>query len=480
MKTGVSGEGEITVRKVEVYYDTGAYAEIGPRIAYKTGCTAAGPYRIPNVWIDSYCIYTNKTPSGPFRGFGVPQLSFAYEAHMDKVAHYLGRDPVDLRREYAYREGDEFATGTPLYSIGLHESLDRCAEAIGWETGPRNPPSPSARQGIRRGKGVALAMKGLLSPSGSAAVLEMTSDGSVNVLTSTVEMGQGSDTVLCQIAAEELGLPIEMVNLVHPDTDVTPYDMLTAGSRSTFNMGRAIQMAADDLKRQLFGTAAEALEVSPDQLELWDGMVRVSGMPDRELSLQEVFHRHFQGARGGTLVGQGLFQVSIIPMDKETGQSENMTAHWFSGASAAEVEVDCETGTVKVLKFVGAADVGRAIHPAHCDQQVIGAAITTLGLSLFESMRFEEGQITNQSFLEYMVSSFGDVPQEMVPILIEEPHPNGPFGAKGVGETGTMATVPAVASAIYDAVGVWVNEIPITPESLLRAIRAGDGKNGNF
>lgn len=475
MKTGVSRDGRITARKVEVYYDTGAFAEIGPRIAYKTGCVASGPYRIPNIRIDSYCVYTNKTPSGPFRGFGVPQLAFAYEAHMDKVAHYLGRDPVELRREYAYREGDVFATGTPLTSLGLHESLDRCAEAIGWTPGPAAPPSPPPAKGVRRGKGVCLAIKGLLAPSASAAILEMTSDGSLNVLTSTVEMGQGSDTALCQIAAEEIGVPLEHVKIVRPDTDVTPYDMLTAGSRSTFNMGRAVQMAAADLKRQLFETASEALEVDAGELETREGAVRVLGAPERKLSLEEVFHRRFQGARGGTLVGQGLFQIAIVPMDKETGQSENMTAHWFSGASAAEVEVDCETGTVRVLKFAAAADVGRAVHPAHCEQQINGAAITTLGLTLFESMRFEEGRLTNASFLEYPIPSFGDVPPEMEAILIEEPHPDGPYGAKGVGETGTMATVPAVAGAIFDAVGVWVSEIPITPESLLRAIRSARG-----
>ncbi|MFQ5692209.1 MAG: xanthine dehydrogenase family protein molybdopterin-binding subunit, partial [Nitrospinota bacterium] len=233
MKTGVSRDGKISVRKVAVYYDTGAFAEIGPRIAYKTGFTAAGPYKIPNIWIDSYCVYTHKTPAGPFRGFGVPQVAFAYEAHMDKVAHYLGRDPVELRLEYAHDEGDLFASGTPLHSLGHKEALERCAETIGWEPGPRKPPAPPPTRGKRRGKGAALALKAVLTPSTSGAILEMGSDGSLNVVTSTVEMGQGSDTILCQIAAEELDVPLEKVRIVRPDTDVTPSDTLTAGSRST-------------------------------------------------------------------------------------------------------------------------------------------------------------------------------------------------------------------------------------------------------
>ena len=476
MQTGVSKDGKISSRKVAVYYDTGAFAEIGPRIAYKTGFTGAGPYKIDNVWIDSYCVYTHKTPAGPFRGFGVPQVAFAYESHMDKAAHHLGRDPVELRLEYAYDEGDFFASGTRLHSLGHKESLEKCAEAIGWEPGPRKPPSPPPARGKRRGKGCALALKAVLTPSTSGSIVEMGSDGSVNVLTSTVEMGQGSDTILCQIAAEEMGVPFEKVSVVRPDTDVTPYDTLTAGSRSTFHMGRAVQLAADDLKRQFIEIASDAMEVSEDQIEYHEEGVRVTGMPDRRMTQEEVFAHKFKGAKGTTLVGQGVFQTSVAPTDKETGQSENMTAYWFGGASAAEVEVDCETGTVKVLNFAGGADVGKAIHPAHCDQQILGAAITTLGLTLFETMRFEEGQITNQSFLEYILPAFGDVPRTLTSHVLETPHRDGPYGAKGVGETGTMATIPAITAAVFDAVGIWIHEIPITPESVLRALR---GENGN-
>ncbi|MFQ5911981.1 MAG: xanthine dehydrogenase family protein molybdopterin-binding subunit [Nitrospinota bacterium] len=479
MQTGVSKDGRITVRKVAVYYDTGAYAEIGPRIAYKTGFTAAGPYNIPNVWIDSYCVYTHKTPAGPFRGFGVPQVAFAYESHMDKVAYHLGRDPVDLRMEYACDEGDIFASGTKLHSLGHKESLQKCAEAIGWEAGPRKPPSQPPLRGKRRGKGAALALKSVLTPSTSGAVVEMGSDGSVNLLTSTVEMGQGSGTILCQIAAEELGVPFENVNIVQPDTDVTPYDTLTAGSRSAFHMGRAVQLASGDLRRQLFEVAAEALEVREDQLELREEAVQVSGMPDRSVSIAEIFARRFKGAKGTTLVGQGVFQTSSSHADPETGQSDNMAAYWFGGACAAEVEVDCETGSVKLVKFAGGADVGKAIHPAHCNQQILGAAITTLGLTLFESMRFENGQITNQSFLEYILPAFGDLPDEITPHVLETPHRDGPYGAKGVGETGTMATIPAVTAAIFDAVGIWIHEIPITPESVLRALRGMSDGSGN-
>lgn len=475
-KMGVLKTGEIIACEAENYWNTGAYAEIGPRVVHKSGYTSAGPYRFPNVKIDSYCVYTNNVPAGAFRGFGVPQVVFAYESQMDVVAHHLGIDPLELRLRHALDEGEPFATGTLMKSIGVKQSLQKVAEAIGWE-----PPKPPRRvfrgTGTYRGKGLACGVKAVLTPSISGAVLHLNADGSVTVLVSTVEMGQGSETALAQMAAEALGVPIEKVRVHPPDTDVTPYDTITAGSRSTYHMGNAIRRAADQIRQQLFEAAAEVLEASPADLELRNERVYVRGAEERGLTIPQVFAAKL-GALGTNLVGEATYKTIADPMDHETGQSEKSTEFWFSGASAAEVEVDTETGRVSVLRFAGAADVGQEVNPHHCRQQIEGAAILTLGLTFFEWMNVDQGQVTNASFLDYQLPSLKDVPPEITGLSVEIPHPDGPFGAKGVGESGTLSVPPAVANAIYNAVGVRIRDLPITPEKVLAALASSEQTHG--
>ncbi len=471
LKTAVK-DGVITGRRCEVFFDTGAYADIGPRIVHKSGYTSAGPYRIPNVRIDSFCVYTNKPPAGAFRGFGVPQVIWAYESQMDIISRELDIDPVQFRMHHALEEGEPFATGTPVHSFGLKESLEQAAEAIEW-SGPR----PQNNATKVRGKGIASGVKAVLTPSISGAVVMMNSDGSVNVLSSTVEMGQGSDTVLAQIAAEELGVCFDQVHLVQPDTDVTPYDTITAGSRSTYHMGNAVRMASMKIKAQLFGVAARALEANLEDLVARDGRIFVSGSQESGMSMRDVFLAKF-GSLGTTIIGEAIFEPRAIPTDPETGRSEKCTEYWFPSASAAEVEVDLETGQVKVVKFLSVGDTGTAINPRHCHQQLLGAAITQLGMTLFEEMVFEEGQLLNGSLLDYQIPSVKDLPEHFESILVEVPHETGPFGAKGVGETGTLTVSPAIANAIEDATGVRIRDLPITPEKILRGLAEKDPKPG--
>ncbi len=456
--------GTITARKCEVYWDTGAYAEIGPRIGHKSGYTSAGPYRIPNVWIDSYCVYTNKVPAGAFRGFGVPQVIWAYDSQTDMMARALGADPVEFRLLPALDEGQRFATGTVVRSFGIKEAIRQAAQAIEWS-------KPRSRQTgtKRRGKGIAAGVKAVLTPSISGAIVILNADGSANVLSSTVEMGQGSETTMGQIVAEELGVAADRVHIVQPDTDVTPYDTITAGSRSTYHMGNAVRMAAGKIKNELCEVVASKLEVDPEDLVPRNGRIVVRGNEERGMAIGEIFLAKF-GSLGTTLAAEAVCQPTAAHMDPETGQSEKCTEYWFPSATAAEVEIDAETGQVKVLQLISVGDTGTAINPRHCEQQLLGASLMHLGLTLFEEMIFNEGQLINGSLLDYQVTSIKDVPESIRPIVVQVPHEDGPFGAKGVGETGALTVAPAIANAIEDAVGVRIRDLPITPEKVLRAL----------
>ena len=462
-------DGVLTARKCEVFWDTGAYAEIGPRVVHKSGYTSAGPYRIPNVWIDSYCVYTNHVPAGAFRGFGVPQVIWAYDSQMDIISRTIGADPLAFRLRHALEEGEAFATGTPVRSFGVKQALQEAADAVGWKT-PR-----TAQSGNKlRGKGVASGVKAVLTPSISGAIVIMNADGTVNVLSSTVEMGQGSETMMGQIVAEELGVSFDKVHVVQPDTDITPYDTITAGSRSTYHMGNAVRMAAAKVKAVLFEAVGKKLEVHPDDLVAQNGRIEVRGSEERGMSIGEAFLVKF-GSAGTTITGEAICQPEAAPMDPETGQSDKCTEYWFPSATSAEVEVDTETGKVKVLQFYSVGDTGTAINPRHCEQQLLGSAITHLGLTFFEEMIYEEGQLINGSLLDYQIASFKDLPESFRPIIVEVPHETGPFGAKGVGETGTLTVSAAIANAIEDAVGVRIRDLPITPEKILRALAEKKG-----
>jgi CO/xanthine dehydrogenase Mo-binding subunit len=456
--------GVLTARKCEVYWDTGAYAEIGPRIVHKSGYTSAGPYRIPNVWIDSYCVYTNHVPAGAFRGFGVPQVIWAYDSQMDIMARAMGADPFEFRMKHALNEGEAFATGTRVRSFGVKQSLREAANAVDWFK-PKGVPSGTKL----RGRGVAAGVKAVLTPSISGAIIIMNADGTVNVLSSTVEMGQGSETMMGQIVAEELGVSFDQVHIVQPDTDITPYDTITAGSRSTYHMGNAVRMAAAKIKAELFQVVGKKLEVNAEDLVAAGGRIFVRGSEERGMTISEAFLAKF-GSLGTTLTGEAVCQPEAIPMDPETGQSEKCTEYWFPSATSVEVEVDTETGKVKILQFYSVGDTGTAINPRHCEQQLLGSAITHLGLTLFEQMIFDGGQLVNGSLLDYQIASINDLPETIRPIIVQVPHETGPFGAKGVGETGTLTVSAAIANAIHDAIGVRMRDLPITPEKVLCAL----------
>ena len=461
MKTGVKNDGTLVARECEIHLDTGAYAEIGPRVAKKSGYTAAGPYKIPHLKIDSYSVYTNKPPAGAFRGFGVSQSAWAVESQMDIIAAALHMDPLQIRKNNGYDEGDKFVTEETLRAVGLKQCLNQAAESIGWESdriSDSKIKNDSSTGSLRRGKGLACMIKATITPSISCAVVKLNEDASLSLYAGTVEMGQGSETVLAQIAGKELGIALEKIQVLGVDTDVVPYDLTTSSSRSTFHMGKAVQLAARDILRQLAAVAAADYRVPQEQITFADGKIR---LPETQVDYAELMFKRF-GMRGVTLVGEGQVKTST----KDESGEKSTSAFWFLAAGAAEVEVDIETGKFKLLKYATAVDVGKALNPLGCRQQLAGAAITGIGQAMFEEISYDNGQLINPNLVDYILPSLGDMPPTIDPICVEVPDPNGPFGAKGIGESALIPVAPAIANAIYDAVGIRIKDLPIKAEKV--------------
>lgn len=457
MKTGAKKNGTLVAQKAELYYDTGGFVENGPNIVHKATLTASGPYRIPHIQADGYCVLTNKPSAGAFRGYGVPQVALAYESHMDMLAERLGIDPVEIRVKNLLREGDRHPTGITMHSVGYEELLRKFGAAI--QLGDKR----KKRGQRRRGKGIACMIKASNTEAQSEAKVQANRDGTFTVLSSSVEMGQGAETVMAQIAAEELGVPWNGVSFIaqRPDTDLTPFDAMTSASRSTFCMGNAVRRAAKDLREQLIQFAAEILEISPQDLRVENGRIFAAGAEHRGYSYKELAVLHFK-QKEKELVGSGFYG------DEE--DAKTILPFWLVGGCAVEVEVDTETGATKLLKLVAGTDAGKAINPRLCEGQVRGDATIGIGQALLEELKFVDGQPVNATFLHYTLPSFQDVPDDFPVVLVEQPHKDGPFGAKGLAESALPGVPAAIANAIYDAVGVRIKDIPITPERVLRAI----------
>jgi CO/xanthine dehydrogenase Mo-binding subunit len=453
VRVGFRLDGALVAVECDADYDVGAYADIGPRVVQKATYTATGPYRVAHVRLDARAVYTNTTPGGAFRGFGVPQLAWALESLFDVAADRLERDPVELRRQNLLAHGEEFAPGDTPIDGKLEESLGRAAETIGWQqAGPAD-----------RGRGVAAMLKASVAPSVSEAIVRLHSDGSTTVLASAVEMGQGTRTVIAQIAAEVLNVALSRVTVVQPDTAVTPYDQTTSSSRSTAMTGRAVQLAAEDVREQLLRAAAETLGAAVHDLALDDGAVVA---PARRLTYPEVLELRF-GMSGGEIIGRG-----VVAPGRTAAPLGGSTPFWEAAVGAAEVSVDEETGAVRVERYVSVADVGRAINPLLLEGQDEGGVVQGLGHTLLEEMRYEDGHLLNGMLLAYRVPRADDVPPALECRFVENADGSGPFGAKGAGEGSLIPVSPAVANALARLTGVRLRELPLTPERVWRALRA--------
>jgi CO/xanthine dehydrogenase Mo-binding subunit len=462
IRTGARRDGTIVGRQVRMWLDTGAYADVGPRLVNKAGFRAIGPYRWHHVEIESLGIYTNRTPAGAYRGYGAPQAVWAGESQITRLAEILGMDPVAFREKNLLRRGEEYTPGDTPIDADLHQNLKVVADAVGW-TGP------PAQRG--RGRGVAVATKdGGGTYSVSAAVVRLHIDGTATVYAGSVEMGQGPRTIFAQIVAEALALPFERVRVHEPDTDNTPYDQGTSASRSTTLTGSAVLGAARDVRTQLIAIAKKRFEAPDDVIVLSGGVVRAG---PKSMSYSDLLAEHF-GLPAGELIGKGMWQPGA-----DDASPGGATTFWEVGAGAAEVDVDEETGEVRLAAYATVADVGRAMNETLCEGQDEGAAVQGLGHTLFEEMVVEDGQLLNPNIIDYRLPLISDLPDRFTSSLIENHDGPGPFESKGVGESGIVAPAPAVAAAVSAAVGVHMRDLPLTPERVWRALRDRDREASN-
>ena len=467
LRTAADREGRLLARDAHVTIDGGAYTSWGSTTPFVMLSTVAGLYRVPNVRFDTTIAYTNNPYSGSMRGYGNPESTFAVESQMDDLADRLGIDRLELRRLNAPKPGDVSPQGFVLTSFAMRECLDAAAAEIA-----RNPP-PLA-PGWKRGVGYA----GMFHVGGGAriyrsdgcgAIVKLDDFGKVTLITGASEIGQGSETVLAMIVAETLGVPLERVDVVNSDTAVRPWDVGTHASRTTFIAGNAARQAAEKLRAQLLDVAATQLEEPAAALDVRGGWVFVGRDPQRRLQYEAVARAgHFRGG-GRMLVAEAFYDPPTTMLDKDF--QGNVSAAYTSAFQAVLVDVDPESGRVVVRKVASAHDVGRALNPAAAEGQVHGGIHMGLGYALSERFVVERGQVVTQTFMDYAILKADDMPEIEVR-LIETVDAEGPFGAKGLGESGVIPVAAAVRNAIKDATGVRCNELPVTPERLLAGLSA--------
>jgi xanthine dehydrogenase molybdenum-binding subunit len=474
VRLGAKRDGTLIAAETELYGDTGAYASLGEKVMTRATTHSTGPYVVPHVKADCYAMYTNNPPAGAFRGFGVTQSCFAIETAMDALAVQLGMDPVELRRKNALRVGTVTNTGQRLTeSVGLLECLERVEVRIRAFSGGEDP-FRSRRVGgapnLRRAWGLALAFKntglGGGAPDKAAAEVELFADGTAEVRTSSAEVGQGLVTVLQMIAAEELGLPIEKVRVLLSDTDRTPDGGPTTASRQTYVSGNAVRHAADVVRQAVATTLAEKFDCPPEQVRFVEGLVQVNGhsVPVGEaVALMKAEGRE----------ARATYEYWAPPTQPLGDRGDIHFAYSFA-AQAAEVEVDLETGEVRVLRVIAASDVGRAINPLGLLGQIEGGVMMGLGSALTEEFIVDEGQVFTDRLARYSIPSITDTP-EIVPVIVEHPTSDGPYGAKGVGEISSIPTPPAITNAVYHACGVRVRRLPVDQDWLARQIAGRHG-----
>jgi CO/xanthine dehydrogenase Mo-binding subunit len=479
MKTGARHDGMLLAREVELLLDGGAYGDDSPGVLGYALLMNCGPYNIPHVHAHGRVAYTHKMRFGAFRGFGVPQVSFASEQQIDEIAQRLNIDPLAMRRLNAKRGADPWFCGQQVASNGLAECLDIVERESQWSAARAASRAAGALGKKRIGYGIATSahIGGLLA---SGAIVRMLEDGSVLLNTGAVDIGQGSNTVLTQICAEALQIPPDMVAIASPDTDGSPYNWGTTASRVTYVAGRSVVQAAAEVEKKLKLHASEMLECAVDDLELRPGgRVGLKGVPGRQLSFGDISGRAHWAA-GGPIIGSHSWVFDQPTVDPKravaTGLPFQQIGIFSFSALVIEVEVDTLTGKLRVPRAWSAVDVGRAINPALVTGQIEGAFVQGLGFALTEEMIWDGAKLANPTLMDYKIPTFAELPEQLRSYIVESPEPTGPFGAKSVGEIGMNVVAAAIANGVADAVGVRLLRLPMTGERVLEALQAGEAK----
>jgi CO/xanthine dehydrogenase Mo-binding subunit len=466
---GARRDGTLTAAKVTVWSDEGAYASTGPAVMRKASSHATGPYRVPNVNVDVYGVYTNNNPTGAMRGFGACQMAIGYEGMMDRLADELGCDRFELRRKNLIRSGDDVATGQRIQVATAVECLEAAMTRFR-ETG--QPIQQPSEPHLRRGYGMSAICFGLGYGDGfpdcARARVALDDEGRAVVYTGGVDVGQGFDTTMAQIAAGELGWDVDQVRVVAADTALTEEAGSSSATRQTYFSGNAVRTAASEVKEQLLDAAGKHLQVHPHEIAIADGWVTVTADPQRRVSTADLVAEARR--RGYTLEARALFKPRTVCEDFATGQSPRAFVTYLFGAHVSQVLVDVETGEVKVERHVACHDVGKAVNPKAVEGQMVGGVAQGIGMALMEEVVTRDGRILNPNFTDYILPTLHDVPPVEC-VILENDDPGGPFGARGIGEPPLIGAVPAVLGAIHDAVGVAPTVLPCTPERVWRMIQ---------
>jgi len=449
MRTAVDANGKIIARQARIYMNTGAYAENSPLVVEKSTNRCVGPYAIPNVQIDNYSFYTNTVPASSYRGFGCAQVTLPGESQIDELATKIGKDPYEFRLMNAAKPGEEFFPGMRPFDGTLKEDLEIAAKAVGW------------KEPLEKGRGRGVACSG--SDAGAypltSTAIRVYADGSASLMTGSTELGQGSHTVLPQIAAEELGIPVDNVRVVSSDTAITPYDRSTGASRTTTLMGRAVMEASREAIQQMVKMAADVLKVKVEEIQVIKGGVRCG---EAQLNWSEVISKYY-ALPDGEVIGRAYI--------RKDGDFAKLPVFWEVACTGVELSVDEETGKIQMEKLATVGDVGLAINPALAEGQDIGAATMGMGIGLFEELVYDGPQLVNGSILDYRVPRFSDLPKKVELHLVQNQDGVGPYGAKGGGEASLNSMAANIANAVDRATGVRIREAPLTPERVWRALR---------
>jgi len=480
IKVGCDKEGVLLAMELTYYFGGWAYNDYGVNIARAAGYSCTGPYDVPHVKADSLCVYTNHPVGSAMRGFGMPEIHWGLEQIIDRLAEEVKLDPADFRVINCVRTDDEIVTGMKMTPVDLEACIEKATKAIKWGVNEK-PTAPNKK----RGKGIAIMWKAPAMPPnpGSAAVVRFNEDASINVEVGGQEIGQGSFTVAAQIAADVLGISYDSVTVSSPiDTKYSPYEWQTVASRLTWSMGNAVKAAAEDARTQILETVAAHWDEEPQDLTIKDGLV-ISFKSEREQPLENMViyglpNENFEGWKGGPVIGRGHFMPDYVTnLDPETGQGTRAVVHYTVGAQTVDLEVDLDTGQIEILNIASVYDVGRAINPDLIMTQIEGGAVHGMS-SAYEAIKFnEDGEVLNPSFVDYRIATIADIPGKIHGDFVETPIDDGPWGARGVGEHVMVQTAPAIANAIYDAVGIRFSDLPLSADKIFLALEDLSGKD---